>query len=178
MLKLFGGEFRILDPRGNTVLFAKMKAFKLREDIRLFTGDDMLTEVMLIKARGILDISTTYDVTDITTNEKIGALKRKGLKSSFLKDEWMLLDNYDNEIGLIKEDSLLLAIIRRQLTALIPQKFHAEMNGSQVCLFQQNFNPFTLKLNVDFSPDMQRQLDKRLGLAAAVLLCAIEGRQR
>jgi len=31
---------------------------------------------------------------------------------------------------------------------------------------------------VNFIPDIQHLLDRRLGLAAAVLLCAIEGRQK
>jgi hypothetical protein len=46
-----------------------------------------------------------------------------------------------------------------------------------VCTFQQNFNPFVRKLTVDFTGDTQGRLDKRLGLAAGILLAAIEGRQ-
>src|SRR3989338_6072973 len=53
--KLFGKAFHIYDPQGNLVLYSKMKAFKLREDIRLYTGEDMQTEVLLIAARKILD---------------------------------------------------------------------------------------------------------------------------
>jgi hypothetical protein len=32
-------------------------------------------------------------------------------------------------------------------------------------------------MTLDFSPDPQRRLDRRLGIAAGVLLCAIEGKQ-
>jgi hypothetical protein len=177
VLKLFGGAFRIYDPQGHLVLFADMKAFKLREDIRLYADEHKQTEVLLIKARQILDISAAYDVTDAATGEKIGALKRKGLKSIF-KDEWIFMDAEDREIGLIREDSVILALLRRFLTNLIPQTFHAEMGTSQVCTLKQNFNPFVLKLTVDFWQDRSRVLDRRLGLAAGVLLCAIEGRQR
>ena len=67
--------------------------------------------------------------------------------------------------------------IRRFLTNLIPQKYHGEMNGQQVCVFKQDINPFVLKLHLDFSMDQNRMLDRRLGIAAAVLLCVIEGRQ-
>ena len=38
----------------------------------------MLHELMVIKARDILDFSAAYDVEDSTSNEKIGALKRHG----------------------------------------------------------------------------------------------------
>jgi hypothetical protein len=51
------------------------------------------------------------------------------------------------------------------------------VNGFQVCWFRQNFNPFVMKVNLDFSMDSAGLLDRRLGIAAAVLLCAVEGRQ-
>jgi hypothetical protein len=43
--------------------------------------------------------------------------------------------------------------------------------------FKQRFNLFSYQLDVDFSMDTTRQLDRRLGVAAAILLAAIEGRQ-
>lgn len=176
VLRLFGGAFHIYDPNGQVAFYANMKAFKLKEDIRLYTGEDMRTEVLVIKARQILDFSAAYDVVDPATNEKVGALKRKGLKS-LLKDEWIFLDANDQETGLIKEDSVFLALIRRFLTNLIPQKYHGEIRGTPVCTFKQNFNPFVMKITLDFSQDTNRLLDRRLGIAAAVLLCAIEGKQ-
>ena len=177
VLKLFGGAFRIYDPDGQLVFFANMKAFKLREDIRLYTAEDMQTEALVIKARQILDFSAAYDVIDPATGDRVGAVKRKGFKSIF-KDEWIFMDAEDKEIGFIREDSAILALLRRFVTNLIPQTFHAEIGPTQVCTFKQNFNPFVLKLTVDFSQDRSRVLDRRLGLAAGVLLCAIEGRQR
>jgi len=60
----------------------------------------------------------------------------------------------------------------------MPQKFHAEIDGQPAATYQQNFNPFVQKLVIDFTVDPQRRMDPRLGLAAAVLLCAIEGRQK
>ncbi len=177
VFKIFGGAFHIYDPMGQVAFYSKLKAFKLKEDIRLYTGEDMQTEVLVIRARGVLDFGATYDVVDPATNEKVGALRRKALKS-IVRDEWIFLDADDREIGFIREDSMLLAMVRRLLTNLVPQRFHAEINGTLVCMMHQRFNPFVLKLEVDFSPDAGRLLDKRLGIAAAVLLCAIEGRQQ
>jgi hypothetical protein len=178
LFKVFGAACYISDGDGKEVLYADMKAFKLKEDIGLFTGPDMTAELLRIKARTVLDFSATYDVTDSATGQKVGALRRKGLKSTFLQDEWLVLDSLDNEIGTIREDSLLLALIRKNLVGLIPQKYTAEVSGSTVAHFQQNFNPFTLKLSLDFSSDMTGILDRRLGIAAGVLLTTIEGRQR
>jgi len=61
---------------------------------------------------------------------------------------------------------------------LIPQTFFGSINGMPVCSFKQNFNPFVVKINLDFSPDTNGLLDRRLGLAAAILLCAVEGKQQ
>ncbi len=180
LFKLFGAAFTIFDPSGGVAFFSKQKAFKLKEDIRLYSDESATTEVLTIQARQIMDISAAYDVVDTLANEKVGTLKRKGLKSMF-KDEWIIMDADDNEIGLIKEDSALMATLRRlhEIFSLIfPQKYHGEIGGQKVCQFSQNFNPFVRKVALDYSLDTEDKLDRRLGIAAAVLLCAIEGRQR
>jgi len=181
--KMLGASFRIYEDNAENsdrlLFFSQQKAFKLKEEIRLWTGEDMKQEVLSIKARKMLDFSGTYDVTDSATGQKIGALRRKGLKS-MLQDEWLILDSLDREIGHIKEDSTALAIIRRfiEYAALfLPQSFHGFVGSNPVCLFKQNHNPFLAKIHVDFSVDTGNLLDRRLGIAAAVLLCAIEGKQ-
>lgn len=176
VLKLFGGVFHVFGPDGSVVLYSKMKAFKLREDIRIYTGEDMQTELLTISARNIIDFGATYDVTDAVTGEKLGALRRKGLRS-ILRDAWLVLDDSDREIGLIEEDNMLLALVRRFLSNLVPQSYTGQINGQPVLEFKQNFNPFVMKLNLDFSPDTGGLLDRRLGLAAGILLCAVEGKQ-
>lgn len=176
IFKLLGAAFHIYDPQGNVAFYSKQKAFKLKEDIRVYTSEDMLTEVLTIKAKNIIDFSAAYDIFDPTTQTKVGVLKRKGMKS-ILKDEWIIMDANENQIGLIQEDSMMLALVRRFLTNLVPQSFDGAINGQRVCHFKQNFNPFVTKITLDFSMDMDSLLDRRLGIAAAVLLCAIEGKQ-
>jgi uncharacterized protein YxjI len=176
IFKLFGAAFHIYDSEGRLAFYSKMKAFKLKEDIRLYNDETMQTEVLTIKARQILDFSAAYDVVDSFTGEKVGVLKRKGMKSIF-KDEWIIMNEEDRELGLIKEDSALLAFVRRFVTNIIPQKYHAEINGEIVSEFKQNFNPFVMKIDLDFSMDEKGLLDRRLGIAAAVLMCAIERKQ-
>ena len=174
--KLFGGAFHIYDEAGNVAFYSKMKAFKLKEDLRIYSGEDMQEELLTIQARSILDFGATYDVTDATTGERVGALRRKAL-SSILRDTWLVLDVNEQEVGKVEEDSMLLALVRRFLTNLIPQTFSGTMGDVRVFTFRQHFNPFIQKIDLDFSVDTQRRLDRRLGIAAAVLLCAIEGRQ-
>ena len=174
-LRLFGNEFRVFDPAGQQVLFSRQKAFKLREDIRVWSGDDMQTELLRIAARQIVDFSAAYDVIDSTTNMKVGGFKRKGLKS-IVRDEWILMDPNDQEIGLFQEDSMGMAILRRFIN-IIPQKFHMDVGAAHVANLRQNWNPFVVKVTVDVSPDTQKLLDKRFGIAVAILHSAVEGRQ-
>ncbi len=179
VFKLFGGAFHIYDPSGNLVLYSKQKAFKLKEDIRLYSDESMKVELLSVAARQIIDFSAGYDVVDVQARQKVGALKRKGW-SSMLRDEWIVMDAGDREVGLLKEDSMVAALVRRFIDAasfFFPQKFHVEMGGAIVCTFQQNFNPFVRKLTIDFTADVNCQVDRRLGIAAAVLLSAIEGKQ-
>ncbi|HYN42682.1 MAG TPA: hypothetical protein VE129_12945 [Thermoanaerobaculia bacterium] len=173
---LAGAAFHVYDGEGRLVLYSKLKAFRLKEDIRLFTGEDMREELLAIHARKVLDISATYDVTDSRTGERVGAIQRKGLRS-LLRDEWILRNATDQEIGLVREDSMGLALLRRFLTNLVPQRFDIQVMGQKVATVRQNFNPFVLKLTVDFTADPTGLLDRRLGLAAVLLLCAVEGRQ-
>lgn len=175
VLSVMGAKLHIYNSSEELVLFSKMKAFKLKEDIALYTDETMQQELLRIKARSVIDFSATYDVHDSETGEHVGSLHRKGLKS-ILKDEWVILDRHDQEIALIKEDSTFKALLRRFI-ALIPQKYNIEFDGNTIPAFKQNFNPFVTKIIADFSEDRTRQLDRRLGLAAGILLCAIEGKQ-
>lgn len=176
VFKLFGGAFHIHAPSGELIFYSKMKAFKLKEDIRIYTGTDMKTEALVIKARQVIDFRAAYDVIDPASNEKLGALKRKGLKS-LIKDEWVIMDANDLDVGLVEEDSMALALVRRFVLNLIPQTYHVSMSGARVATLRHHFNPFVTKISIDFAADADNRLDKRLGLAAVVLLCAIEGKQ-
>jgi hypothetical protein len=161
---------------GNLVMFSEQKMFKLREDIRVYSDENKTQEVLMIKARQIVDFSAAFDVVDSSTGQKVGALRRKGL-ASILRDEWDILDVGDNVIGKLFEDSMGLALLRRFLSSLIPQNYDITIGIERVADLKQAFNPFAYQLAVDFSMDLSQRLDRRVGIAAAILLAAIEGRQ-
>lgn len=170
---LLGKEFSIVDENEKVLAYAKQKAFKLREEIHIYTDQTMTVPLLTIKARNIFDFGATFDVTDTKTGELLGALRRKGLRSMF-RDEWHILTPGDNEIGIIQEESSLMAFVRRFLTNLVPQRFDLRVGGTDAGGFQQRFNLFMYILDVDVNETL---LDKRIAFAAAVLLGAIEGRQ-
>jgi hypothetical protein len=171
------GTFRFYDPNGNLVMFSQQKMFKLREDIRVFSDENKSQEVLSIKARQIIDFSAAYDVVDSVMNQKVGTLRRKGW-SSMLRDEWQVLDANDNQLGVLFEDSMGLALLRRFLLgSWLPQNYDIAFGEKRVADLKQNFNLFRYELNIDFSMDTAKQLDPRLGIAAGILLAAVEGRQ-
>ena len=178
VFKLLGGAFHIYDASGGLAFYSRQKAFKLKEDIRVFTDESMQSEVLLIKARNIIDFAATYDVFDSRSGSLVGSLRRKGIKS-IVVDEWHFLDTAGQQIGVLREDSVGLALLRRLVVgALLPQEYRGEVNGRQVCVFRRNFNPFVSKVRLNYAMDTDGMLDRRLGIAAAVLLLAIEGKQR
>jgi uncharacterized protein YxjI len=171
------GKFRVYEPGGRLVLFSEQKMFKIREDIRVYSDEGKTQEVLMIKARQIMDFSAAYDVVDSASGQKVGALRRKGL-ASILRDEWEVLDVSDNVVGKLFEDSMGMAMLRRFLSNLIPQNYDITFGTNRVADLKQPFNPFAYQLNIDFSMDINKILDRRLGIAAAILLAAVEGRQQ
>ena len=171
------GKFRFYDPAGRMVMFSEQKMFRLREDIRVYDGEDKAREVLSIKARQIMDFSAAYDVVDTELNQKVGVLRRKGLRS-ILRDEWEVLDPNDRVIGQLFEDSAGLALLRRLvLGSLLPQNYDMTIGETRVADLKQNFNLFRYELNLDFSLDTTNRLDRRVGIAAGILLAAVEGKQ-
>jgi hypothetical protein len=170
-------KFHLYGPDDKLAFYCEMKPNNFKMDLHLYTGEDMKEELLTIHARNIIDFSGTFDVVDTKTGEKVGALQRKGLKS-VIKDEWAILDLNDVEIGQITEDNMALALLRRLFSNLIPQSYDFNLRGTKVATFKQNMNPFVEKIMVDFSADTSNMLDRRLGIAAGLLLSAIERRQQ
>ena len=176
VLKLFGGAFHAYDENGTLLFYSRQKAFKLKEDFRVYSDEREMDELLAIKTPRILDISATYNVHDATTNEPVGSIKRKGIKS-ILKDEWVFLSNDGAEIGKLTESSMWGALLSRVIN-IVPQTFWiTSTDGQQVAEIKQHFNPFILKYSMTIL-DTQDSIDRRLLISSGILLAAIEGRQQ
>ncbi len=71
------------------------------------------------------------------------------------------------------------AILRRTLLGvLLPQEYQILMGEQPAAVFRQRFHLFRYEMDLEFLAGMGMGLDRRLGLAAAILLAIIEGRQR
>ncbi len=179
VFQIFGASFSILGPDGAVRGYCKKKAFKLREDLRIFTNESKTAELMRIQARQIIDFSATYDVT-LPDGAVLGSLRRKGLASSFLRDAWLVFDAGGKEIAQLEEIGSFLAFVRRYVDVvafLSPQRFTLRAkDGREIATFRTHFNPFVYRLSISVLAD-DDELDDLMILATGCLIAAIEGRQ-
>jgi hypothetical protein len=180
VFRLFGGGFTITSLDGRLLASSEQRAFRLKEDIRVFDGSSGGPEILHIKADRIIDFGAAYRVTDSRTGEAIGTLRRKGWTSMF-RDSWEILDPSGIVRGRVTEDSGLKAAVRRMVelaALLLPETFHIEVQGRIVGTMRQNFNPIVQKYLVDLTHDADGVLPRQLAVATVILLLAVEGRQR
>ncbi len=169
-----GAKFHIYDANQNLIGFCKQKAFKLKEDIRVYSDESCSQELVTILARNIIDFSACYDVIDPASGTLLGSWKRKGWKSMF-RDSWEVFDPYGNKVAELSEDSMGLALVRRFVCGLIPQQYKLKNSCSLFAVYSQCFNPFVFKLKVSLQPGCT--MHPYMMLAGGILLAAIEGRQ-
>jgi uncharacterized protein YxjI len=178
IMVLLGSAIDVQDGAGRQALFCQGKAFRLKEDLRIYADETKKQELLSVQARQVLDFSGAYDVTDRVTGELVGTMRRRGLKS-IIKDHWDFLDPSGNVIGSLEEDNMALALVRRFLTDLVPQSYDIRSaDGRLLAEANQFFNPFQYKMRLRFlDQGATTRLDRRLVLAACMLLCTVEGRQ-
>ncbi len=176
---IIGSAFHIYGPSGAVVAYCKQKAFRLKEDIRLYTDETCGTELLAISARNVIDFSGAYDVR-LSDGQIIGTLRRKGLKSMLLRDEWTIEDAKGRTIATLKEESTTLGVLRRYVELVswfMPQVFMLETtSGTAVAEFRCSRNPFVYKMGITIKAS-DRELDDLMILASATIIGTIEGTQ-
>jgi uncharacterized protein YxjI len=166
-------KYWIEDQQGNILGFSKMKMFKLKEDIRIYTDENMTTELFAIKQQQILDIWGTFAVVD-NFNNHLGYIKRKALASSFVRDEYEVYDGQNRMIGGIYEE-MGRGLARKYvpLGGLIPEHMDMTLNGQTVATINQQFKIIgdIWELNCMAVPPY---LDRRVLLACLLMMGMIE----
>ena len=171
------GKIRIYAPERKLFCYAEQKMFRLREDIRVYEDDTKRSKLLIIQARQILDFAASYDVLDSRTVMNVGTLRRRGFQS-MLRDQWEILGPGGEMIGVIEEDSGCRAALRRLLLgSLLPQTYMIRLaDGGIAGTFTQRFHLFRYEMDLAFDVRPE-QFDRRLGIAGAILLATIEGKQ-
>lgn len=175
--RFLGAEMKVLDENGNMKVFAQAKRLKLKEELTLYQDEQKTIPLVSIKAQQILDLSPTYDIKDPETGQILGALKRKGLSSTFIQDSWEILDPQGQTIGTIQEDTTGLGLLRRWVgivSLVVPQKYHVTIHGNQIGNFQRSINLFLIKYDISFDTEYLQSTDWRVVLSYPIVLSLIE----
>ena len=186
--KVFGAEIAVTDAiTQQQVGYIKMKAFKLKEDVRLYADASMQTELMTIKARSVIDFGATYDVVDTMSGEPVCSLRRHGLRSTFVRDKWDVLDASGTVIGQVLETSGWLAIARRYVGAIHEVLAFAFMMVAETytvtsirggvttptASIVHRKNPFVVKMDLEVTATPEGS-DPRVNVAVTAMLSVID----
>ena len=182
-------EFTLPAPegqkKGEPVCFVEQKRFKFKEDIRFYTDDSKTVELMRIKARQRFDPRARYDVTDYT-GTKVGEIQ-KVFGQSLLRSTYQLFDAAGNETAIATEKSLGVALFRRLVGFIpyvgdfsdwLPIPYHFVFKRGEEVLGHHSRRAFKFRdtYKIDMSGDPARTIDRRLILAIAVGMDALQAR--
>lgn len=161
------------DLPGEPVAFVRQKKLAIKEDIRFFADENESQELIRLKARQVVDVRGRYDVTT-PAGERLGVLERRFGESLF-RTAWRVLDAAEQEVAVARESNTAVALIRRFVDVPIPYHFAIQMDGRDVGELRRLFalrDRYTLKLGGDH----ERRIDRRVAVALAVALDALQSR--
>lgn len=154
---------------GDLVAFAQQKRMALKEQVTLYADSSKSQIVAGFKARQMIDLGATYDVTD-ASGATIGSF-RKDFAKSLLQSTWHL---EQPSVGVItgKERNLAVALLRRFLFSFLPYHFDFVRQGVPAFSVNKKFalrDRYVITIN-------DPSLDRRLVIAMAVALDALQAR--
>jgi len=168
-------------PAGRPVAYVRQKNMAIREDIRFFADEQETQELFRIKARSILDMGgSRYDV--FAGEERIGVLDHM-FKQSLLRSTWTVRNGNEAELMIARERSLVAAIARRAIDFVpdigglipIPYNFEFLIDGSVAGAMNRKFQ-LRDRYILDLSGDTEKRVDRRLAVALAIGLDALQNR--
>jgi hypothetical protein len=104
-----GPQIYVRDAGGQEIMYVHQKAFKLKEDINVYSNSSKSQVLFNIKADRILDFSGNYRFTDANGNS-FGGVKREGMRSLW-KASFNVMDDAGQVVGHIKEDNAWIKVI-------------------------------------------------------------------
>jgi hypothetical protein len=168
-------------PAGGPVAYVRQKKLAIKEDIRFYADESETQELFRLKARSLLDIGgSRYDVLE--GDERIGYLAHK-FRESLLRSTWHIGGPDEREVGIARERSLTGAIGRRVVDFVpyvgefvpIPYNFEILVDGELVGGLTRKFKVRDQYV-LDLSGDRDRRVDRRVAVALAVGLDALQNR--
>jgi uncharacterized protein YxjI len=168
---LVRNKYEVTNDRGEVVLRAKQKLFKMKEEFPFVDAND--NPVFRIEAGGILDFAGDYTLIDEGTDEPIAILEKE---FTFFKHVWRIRDPHDDRLlATITSGSLLVEVLRNviSLASLIPQTY--TIDGPSGEPFGTIEGRFSLKDTYDITIDETGDAPREALVAAAIAIDALEG---
>jgi uncharacterized protein YxjI len=169
-----------ISAAGAPLAFVRQKRMALKEDIRFFADESEREELFRIKARQVLEVGGRYDVT-APAGGRIGVLE-KVFGRSLLRSTWRVLDAEEAEVARAEEKSMAVALLRRAIDfvpfgELVPLRFHftIAVGGAPAGELRREWS-LRDRYTLDLSGDPERRLDRRLAIALAIALDALQSR--
>jgi uncharacterized protein YxjI len=167
-------------PAGGPVAYVRQKRMAIKEDIRFFADENETEELFRIKARSMLELGGRYDVTT-PDGARIGVLE-KVFGKSLLRSTWRILDGEEQEVAVVQERSMPMAIVRRLIDFVpygdfvpIPYNFDILGDGQKVGAMDRKFQ-LRDRYVLDLAGDADRRIDRRVGVAMAIGLDTLQNR--
>ncbi len=175
-LSIFG-KYHLCNPQDESLLFVEEKGsfFTVPKPIVAFGDKKKTREILRIISSVIEDYHDGFDVIDASSGQKIGGMG--GDMSDFFKDKWMIVDASNKPVASVFEKSAKQAVLRELLDHQLPQQIDVTVGGNLAAEFRQNITRIGYQLTIDFSMDTAGLLDRRLGVAAAILLAYYQGKE-
>jgi len=169
---------------GEPVCFVQQKRMKLKEDLRAYADDTKSEEVFRILAQQRFDPKARYTVSD-AAGEPIGLIKKE-FGRSLLRSTWKIFDKDGTEIGWAQEKNMAAALFRRfaeflpyvgGILGLLPIPYHFTFYlGDETVGEMRRIYGIRDRYVLDLSADPGRRLDRRLAVAIAVGMDALQAR--
>jgi len=168
-------------PAGPPVAYVRQKKLALKEDIRFYADEGETRELFRIAARSVLDIGgSRYDV--FAGEERIGFLWHK-FKESLIRTTWHVGGPNEEELALARERSMVGAVLRRVIDFVpdvggwipIPYNFDFLAAGNVVGRMDRKFK-LRDQYVLDLSGDTDKRIDRRVAVALAIALDALQNR--
>jgi len=175
------------DAPGESVCFVEQARFKFKEDIRFYADETKTVELLRLKARQRFDPRARYDITD-DRGTKIGEIQ-KVFGESLLRSTYRLYDANGDELATARERNVAVALFRRLVGFIpyvgdfadwlpIPYHFDFVRDGAVLGSHERRTGLFRFRdvYDIDMSGDPERRLDRRLVLANAIGMDALQAR--
>lgn len=159
------------DEQGRTLAFVRNTKCQWSKDFRVFTDPTLSFELLAIKPVREAEPGSHFKVVDSVNSEIVGRVRHLPL-FGLQRQEWELLGPARGEVCVIREDSALLGLMRRYLTQSLPQSYTFSVAQGTLGSAVRATGLFSPQMEIDFHGDCAKGIDRRLAIAALVLISA------